>query len=146
MAESHNDDLVNVPVPKRYLLDVYQFLATREREVTSGTADIAGRDNRCQWWEVDGRISHLKREIKNQTVFTLLNLTASHPAEWISFEQVYRAVGRSSDQARADLRGLTLLIKQLFPNNPGGVWPVDNTKKGSPMQYQMCEEIAHLWS
>ena len=65
--------------------------------------------------------------------------------EWIDFVQVYLAAGRSSDQAKADLRGLTLLIKQLFPDNPGGWWPID-IKGGSPIQYQMSKEIAQLWN
>lgn len=108
------------------------------------SSDAAGKDDRNQWWAVDDRISHLKRAIKNETVLTLLNLTASHPTKWISFEQVYREAGRSVNQARADLNGLTRLIKQLFPNNAGGRWPV-NFKGGSSLQYQMSEEIALQW-
>jgi hypothetical protein len=143
MPEQNDDEFENVPVPKRYVLDVYEFLAARKRESTTGS-DAAGRDNRTQWWAADDRIARLKSAIQNKTVRTLLDLTASHPTEWVSFEQVYREVGRSSDQARADLRGLSLLIKQLFPNNAGGWWPVDF--KGSPIHYQMSAEIARLWN
>jgi len=150
MSESNNDEIVNVPIPRRYLMDVYQLLAALEQEATSGTAnkvssDNAGKDNRDQWWAADGRIPRLKRAIKNETVLTLLNLTASHATNWVSFEQVYQEAGRSSDQARADLRGLSLLIKRLFPNNAGGWWPVD-IKGGSPIQYRMSEEIALQWN
>jgi hypothetical protein len=149
MSERNDDELVNVPVPRRYLMDGYQFLVAREQEAASSSAhkassDNAGKDNRDQWWVIDDRIPRLKRAIKNETVLTLLNLTANHATSWVSFEQVYREARRSSDQARADLRGLSLLIKQLFPNNPGAWWPVD-IKGGSPSQYRMSEKIALQW-
>lgn len=108
------------------------------------TGDNASKDNRDQWWAADGRIPRLKEAIQNETVRTLLDLTATHATTWVSFEQVYREAGRSSDQARADLRGLSLLIKKLFQNNAGGWWPVE-IKAGSPIQYQMSKEIALLW-
>lgn len=109
------------------------------------SSDIARKDNRDQWWAADGRVSRLKSAITNETVLALLNLTASQPTEWVSFEQVYRAAGRSSHQARADVRGLTALIKQLFPNNAGGWWPV-HYKDGPPLQYRMSEEVARQWN
>lgn len=81
------------------------------------SSDTARKDNRDLWWAEDGRVSRLKSAITNETILALLNLTASQPTTWVSFEQVYREAGRTAHQARADVRGLTLLIKQLFPNN-----------------------------
>lgn len=149
MSEHNNDDLVNVPVPRRYVMDVYQFLAEREQAAASSSANKAinnnaSSDNRTQWWATDGRIPRLKKVIENETVLALLDLTADHATTWVSFEQVYRTVGRPFNQARADLGSLTVLIKRLFPNNTGGWWPVE-IKEGSPIEYQMSEEIARQW-
>lgn len=149
MSQSNADELVNVPVPRRYLLDVYRLLGELEQKAASGAAqkassDTARKENREHWWAVDGRMAHLKREINNPTVLALLNLTASQPTNWVGFDKVYQAARCSSDQARADLRGLTTRIKRVFPNNPEGLWPVD-IKDGSPIQYRMPEEIARQW-
>ena len=151
MAET-TDEFVNVPTSKRYVLAVYHFLGTLEQEGTSGSvprekSETAGEKNRDQWWsgtDPVARLTRLKSASPSETALTLLNLTASQPTRWVSFEQVSREAGRSSDQARADLSVFTVLIKQLFPTNAGGWWPV-HIKDGTPVQYRMSEEIARLW-
>lgn len=149
MIEEHENDFVNVPVPRRYVLDVYAFLAAREQKnsIISST-ELAGKDNRNQWWVANGRIARLKQATTNKTVLTLLNLAARHPKEWISFAKVCQEAGCSSNQARADLRGLTLMIPKLFPDtNQGALWPVEiRDKEGSPIHYRMSEEIALQWN
>ena len=44
--KEHNidDKFVNVPVPKRYVMEVYQFLAAREQEIASGADGMISRD------------------------------------------------------------------------------------------------------
>lgn len=149
MIEEHEDDFVNVPVPRRYVLDVYGFLAAREQKnSTISPTELAGKENRNQWWEAYGRVARLRQATTNKTVLTLLNLAARQPTEWVSFADVCREAGCSSNQARADLRGLTLMIPKLFPDtNQGAWWPVEiRDREGSPIQYCMSEEIARQWN
>lgn len=149
MIEEHEDDFVEVPVPRRYVLDVYEFLAARKQKDSAiSPTEIAGKDNRNQWWEAYGRVARLKQATTNKTVLTMLNLAARHPKEWVSFTDVYQEAECSSNQARADLRGLTLLLPKLFPDtNQGALWPVEiRDREGSPIQYCMSNEIARQWN
>ena len=147
MTEEDGNDFVNVPVPRRYVLDVYGFLAAREQQnSTISPTELAGKGNRNQWWAAYGRIARLKQATTNKTVLTLLNLTACQPTEWVSFDDVYREARCSANQARADVRGLSLMIPKLFPDtNSGAWWPVE-IKEVSPIQYRMSEEIARQWN
>lgn len=99
--------------------------------------------DRVEWWPPD-RIRRLKRTISNPTVLTLLDMTAEQSPGWVAFDTIWQAVGRSWEEARADLRILTRIIQNLFPENTDGWWPVEY-KATRPITYRMPEEIARIW-
>jgi hypothetical protein len=144
---NEEDDFVAVPVPQRHVVDVYRFLADIEQKSsTISPTEMIGENNWKQWWEAHGRIARLKQSVTNKTVLSFLNLVARSPGKWFSFADVCREAGCDTNQGRADLRGLSIMIREkLFPGiNPGDWWPVDF--RHNPMQYCMPEEIARQWN
>lgn len=147
VVEASEDDFVPIPVPRRHVLDVYRLLADLEQKNSAiSPAEIIGKNNWKQWWEAYGRIARLKQSVTNETVLAFLNLLARNPGKWFSFADVCREIGCPINQARADFRGLTIMIRdKLFPGiNPGDWWPVDF--QHNPMHYCMPEEIARQWN
>jgi TIR domain len=100
-------------------------------------------DDRFQWWDKD-QIALLKREVRNPTVLSLLNLTAERAEEWVTYDEVYENAGRTAGQAKGDLSNFTQLIKRHFKQNVKGWWPVD-VQLGKPIKYRMPSAIAQHW-
>ena len=141
MLGYEKEEFITVQVPKSRVEDVYRLLSTpREKDLPSSTVSFNGDS---QWWTQD-RIAKLKREISNQTVLTLLNLTAERAGEWVGFDELCRKTGSSSVKARGDLGALTRAIKRLFRDNDKAWWPVE-VRGTVPISYRMPAEIARRW-
>jgi hypothetical protein len=97
--------------------------------------------------EVPWTISELERlrEIARPTVIAALDLCSRAPGEWIPLRQVEQAAGRAYAEARADLAGLTMIVKRRFDRSN---WPfVVQWQAGGERQqyYSIDAATAGLW-
>ena len=113
------------------------------KQTASSSSLSTSLDSRFQLWGKD-QIALLKREVRNPTALSLLNLTAERAEEWVTYDEVYENAGRTADQAKGDLSYFTQLIKRHFKQNVKGWWPVD-VQLGKPLKYRMPSAIAQHW-
>lgn len=85
------------------------------------------------------------RGIARPTVLAALDLCSRQPEEWIPLRQVEQAAGRTNNEARADLAGLTMIVKGRFGSSN---WPftVQWQAGGERQQYYSIDPAtAALW-
>jgi hypothetical protein len=137
-----DDEIINVPVPRRYYLLIIQTLAAALAGDSQGAPNPTAVNRK--WTPAE--ISELRAAIKdNKTAFALMELTCASPAKRVSFEQIYKHANTSYPQARADLARLTRLIEKRF----GGArkWPVNSTQTpGKGVLYEAMPDIAVAWN
>jgi hypothetical protein len=141
------DSYVYVPVPASRVNEVLHLLvsgansASAERVRAHANGDAATRG----WTEL--RIRQLKAELTNSTVIWLLNACARKPGTWVSINEVITGTGRDRKYVRADLAGLTKLIKREFKTD--GKWPFQSevgSRAGFDVAaYRMSAEVAAWW-
>ncbi len=138
-------EIVNVPVPVRYLSAVYQALndAWLEDAAVNGTSTQAGSALRG-WTRAD--IGKLKKSVKNPTVRAMLDLTAAHASEWVPYEDVCSAASRDWASVRGDLAGFSQLLRRKFSKEGRDKWPVEVEWRASGTRYRMPLALARLWS
>lgn len=90
-------------------------------------------------------IARLRSDLSNPTIRSLFDLCSAHPNARISFATLLEKTGRTREQARGDLAGLTMFIKSRFGR---GNWPVAidwNAAGDNQAHYWMDEKIARWW-
>jgi len=123
------------PVP-----DVEDFTVapTRTTRRTAAQADLP----ETEWSEED--FARLAEIIKN-TARAMLDLCSESPGEWVGLRDVEARADRTRHQARADLAGLTMMVKHRFVRIN---WPVEiKWEAAGPGQsaYRMTEESSAMW-
>lgn len=138
-------DIVNVPVPVRYLSVVYQALndAWLEEAAVNGASSQVGSALRG-WTRAD--IGKLKRTNKNPTVRAMLDLTAARAGEWVTYDDVCAVAGRDWPVVRGDLAGFSQLLRRKFSKEGRDKWPVEVEWRASGTRYRMPLALARLWS
>lgn len=147
---SPDDEIVNFPVPKRYLSVVIRALADamREKDISLPSSSThPGQTGQGEWTKDE--IIRLKHEIRNQTVLLLLNLTCERAGEWVDLSEICKKAGRTQRQAQGDLAGFTQLVKRRFGKNGQNNWPVEvkwGLSPEEPTRYSMQHpDIARWW-
>lgn len=95
------------------------------------------------WTDDDYR--HLAEVVANPTVLATLELCSASPGHWVSIREVEEHADRTQHQARADLAGLTMMVKSRFGRSS---WPFESQwEAGGPGQiyYRMSDEHAAMW-
>lgn len=138
-------EIVNVPVPVRYLAAVYQALndAWLEDAAVNGASTAAG--SALRGW-TKGDIGKLKRAVQNRTVRAMLDLTAAHAGEWVTYDDVCATAGRDWPAVRGDLAGFSQLLRRKFSKEGRDKWPVEVEWRASGTRYRMPLALARLWS
>lgn len=156
-------EIVQVPVPRRYLPAVIRALAQAmgadgaggavpEARAFAATgepfsnfnlpANTGGGGLREQAWTTT-ELATLRQLVSNKpAALAMLQLTAARPGEAVSFKAVYETAGVSRESARAGLAGLTKLIRGKFNRNN---WPT-NFEWDGEAHYRMSAEVAAMWS
>lgn len=124
------------PVP-----DVEEFTVapTRTARRASSQPDLPA----VEWTPAD--YNRLAEVITNATVMAALDLCAADPNTWIALRDVESRAERTRHQARADLGGLTVMIKRRFERSN---WPFEaQWEARGPNQnyYSMTREQADMW-
>jgi hypothetical protein len=92
-----------------------------------------------------GDFEALAASVTNAGVRGALDLCARRPGEWVSYTDICEYTGRSRPQLRADLAGLTRLLKKRIGKSSWPfdvVWMSDKNEYG----YRMDDERATWWS
>jgi len=141
-----DDEIVLVPVPKRYLAVVYQTLNEAWVEDSAGSRTATANGTARGGWNKT-EIGKLKKAVKNATVRAMLDLTATHSGEWVTFDDICAAVNRDWAVVRGDLAGFSQLLRKKFSREGRDKWPVEVEWKTSerPTRYRMPLYIARWW-
>jgi hypothetical protein len=124
------------PVP-----DVEEFTVapTRTARRASAQPDLPV----VEWTQAD--YSRLAEVVTNATVLAALDLCATDPDTWIGLRDVESRADRTWHQARADLSGLTRMIKSRFERSN---WPFEaqwEAEGPDQIYYSMTPEQAAMW-
>jgi hypothetical protein len=161
MSETYefSGEVVNFPVPKRYLSVVIRALAEAMRhdgvesgihydQGSPGQQGRHGGSTPIAWANVEN-CKALRNSLNHPGALALLDLTAAHPNENLSFEDIVTESKQSKKQVRADLGALTKVIKRLFGvSREDANWPVKVRKAARGEQhtsYMMRPEVALAW-
>lgn len=140
MKVNTEDEIVQVPVPKRHLGVVYKALA----QVSDGPESTGMRSGDPSAWPLE-KVSALKRELRYPGARAAIELSAAAAPEPVSIREVEEKSGRSQKEVSADLGALTKLLKKLFKSDlwpMRAVWGAGGT---NCMYYVMDPEVARLW-
>jgi hypothetical protein len=133
-----DDEVVNFPVPKRYLPVVILALADAMRDTPA--------TRHKEWTKAE--IARLKQELHNRTVLILLDLASERGEAGVDFNEIRQKAGRTQREAMGDLAGFTQLIKRQFGKEGQDDWPVE-VKWGASAEestrYLMQPDIAQWW-
>lgn len=135
-------DKVLVSVSNLYpVRDVEEFTVapTRTGRKASAKPDLPD----LPWTDDDYR--KLAEVVTNPTVIAALELCSADPGQWVALRDVEEQAGRTQHQARADLAGLTMMVKSRFGRSS---WPFEaQWEAGGPGQiyYRMSDEQAAMW-
>ncbi len=83
--------------------------------------------------------------VSNPTVIAALSLCAENPGEWVALRDIEARANRTRYEARADLAGLTMMVKSRFERIN---WPIGvEWEAGGPEQqyYRMSNDQAAMW-
>lgn len=143
------EEIVNFPVPKRYLPTVIRALANAMEEgstalpPTSPEPPVPPLGEANRGWTKDD-VAKLKQLLQNTTVRKLLEMSADAPREWVGFRDLMDAAKRNYGGARGDLAGFTQLIKRNFARE---AWPleVEWSDEEGQIHYRMSSDVAGWW-
>lgn len=124
------------PVP-----DVEEFTVapTRTTRRAAAQSDLP----KVEWTQED----YLKlAPIVKNTTLAALDLCSNTPDEWVALRDIEAYAGRTPHEARADLAGLTMMVKRRFARSS---WPFEvGWERAGPGQqaYRMTAEQAAMWN
>lgn len=145
------DDMVLFPIPKRFYPAVLQFLGEMLSNEVSGqtlpghlpTPPAAGSDPKRPWTRDDVR--QLKSMVHNPTILAVFDLAKERGGELVSFRDLEVHTERKYGQVRADLAGLTRMVRTRLNHEHWpfeAVWAAD----GNPsMSYRVPENVLQWW-
>ena len=147
-----DDEIISFPVPKRFLPLVIQALAKAMEPAVTVPAETAGAEHEPQSidWTQISNMKILRKGLKLPIGLNLLDMTAAHPGEWISFKEIYTAAGfTETRRAGSSLGSLTKVIKRDFglPYEKA-LWPVEHqwaVNNDAQYWYCMSKEVAQAW-
>jgi hypothetical protein len=141
------DDPVSVPVPRRYLMDVYGFLADLSKTRANGNA--SGEAASVTWPVKDLR-QFAKTSTKSTIAVTkVLDVLAEYPGEYISTSQLEVRTGVPRANLKGSFSGLTRHINSHY-NQRGWMlewrWGPDlGQDLPAETHYRLDPEVAAKW-
>ena len=157
------DEIVNVPVPKRLLPVVIQAMANAMKPESATTIEntvLEGEPKQVAIplpahpkpidWTLVSNMKTLRKGLNSLIAIKLLDMTAASPGKLISFREIYTAAGfTETRRAGSSIGSMTKVIKRDF-----GVpvkeafWPVEHhwsVDNDAQYHYRMLPEVAEAW-
>ena len=95
-------------------------------------------------WDAES-LARLSEVATNPTVRAAMDLCAERPGEWVSIRELEAKGGRTQAEARADLAGLTMMVKRRFGRRN---WPFEVQWAAGGDEnayYRMEKDVAATW-
>lgn len=146
------DDISSLDFRYKVLVKrLVQFAETRPPSLLESvpTETTEAEHATIDWTEVRN-MKVLRKGLNSPIAFRLLDMTATHPDEWISFKEIYTAAGfTETRRAGSSLGSMTKVIKRDF-GVPARTefWPVEHRwalKNDAQYYYRMSPEVAQAW-
>jgi hypothetical protein len=157
------EDIISVPVPKKYFPQVMQFVGKlMEADIPSpqllpepsaqrspfGFAETNKDQPHSPIAYDEATFQRLRATLKNKAALTALDLTSDKPNTPVYVEDIMEAIGASHGEVSAGMGALTKAIKKAFSIDRNNViWPApfhwDNEKQRA--FYMMEPEVAKAW-
>lgn len=138
------EEMVLIPVPRKHYWVVMEALHKAEFQDVTLDAEPeqgSGKLPEVEYTQADIRLLH--EQIGNPTVLKLLDLTAAKPGAPVTFQELIAEAGRGFGVARADIAGLTRLVRrELHRNNWPVSWEIGPTGE---VTYRMRDDYAGWW-
>jgi hypothetical protein len=148
LSYDSSEEIINFPVPKRFLPLVIQCLAKAMEEpstATSAEPPKPGID-----WTNPENMRKLRKGLESLTIgLVLMDLTSRRPDQEVAFDAIWKAAGfATGQQARSSLGAFTKVIKRDFKvSRDDARWPVSiRYGMDGVAIYQMDAEVAKAWN
>jgi hypothetical protein len=141
------DELVQLYVPRRHYLATLNFVASLASDnpaTTPITLPPPETSSLINGWTVADVHRLRKMLMHNAGATALFNLTCVDPEKRVSFPDVCKESGRTSNQARADLSELTKLIRRTWGRDRR--WPLGWVQDGTSYIYHASPQLAEAWN
>jgi hypothetical protein len=160
---ARGDELINLPVPRKYFTAMVQALARQidaDQPATPGNQPRAetqtvpwppesrGKEQIYIDWDQD-KLSKLRKRLNNSAALTLLEMAADKPGQRISVEDVMSILNCTHGQVGAGLAVLTRSVsKALELKDKRFNWPAafNWDPEQQKTYYVMDENVAEAWN
>jgi hypothetical protein len=145
------DDMISLAVPRRHYGTLVRALAdamsAEERSITvpatEETQEVSNEFPQREWSREDVQV--LKRDARNPTIRAIFDMSVDRRGKPVSIREVERYTGRTYEQVRGDLAGLTQTCKRKFgrSNWPfNAEWAADGKQQFS---YRVPTDVVQWW-
>lgn len=149
-AIDKQDEMVLLPIPKRFYPAILQYLGELLQREASGQgipgsqpAQAASEDTHREWTRDD--VLRLKSMVHNPTILELFEIAKEQDGQLVSIRELEVRTGRRFGQVRADLAGLTRMVRTRLnhANWPfAAVWAADGKAQ---MSYKIPDNVLQWW-
>jgi hypothetical protein len=135
------NELALVPVPRKYLPDVYALLGERMAANVESSGEVSYIEGQGPWQLT--MIIRLRSNIRLQGIIAVLDACALSPNTDVPMLEVATSIGMPSKQLAAQMGSLSKVTKKLFGHI---TWPISvRYQDGGQAIYSMNETIAAWW-
>lgn len=135
------NELALVPVPRKYLPDVYALLGDRMAAKEELHGDVSYVEGQGPWQPT--MVSRLQSNIRLEGLLAVLDACAQSPNRDVPMLDVATAIGMPSKQLAAQMGSLSKVTKKLFGHI---TWPISvRYQDGGQAIYSMNETVAAWW-
>jgi hypothetical protein len=134
-------EFIQVAVPARHVIAVYEFLAELERE-SAGGIEPSEADDAVAWDA--GNLARLARtELSNaRTVSGILDVLCQEPGKQYDMQDLVAALPMDYNTLRGNLAAFTRHLKKHYG---GSSWPMQVEWRGDEALYSIRPETAAIW-
>jgi hypothetical protein len=138
---TNDDEIVDLPVPRRFLPDIIEVLARLEQ--SRRRSRRMPRDNHDRPWTKD-ELKWLRQLLENLPIaLQLLDFTAGLEGGPLTFAELCEAMDETPAKARGELASLTSLVRKYFHRDQ---WPAGAQWERDGLCYRMHPSVASLWN
>ncbi len=141
------DEMVQVLIPKQYVVEVYRLvaeLAGREKVANVGTSVVEADDDQARW--LDAKLAKRAWDESSAAMRTILRYLAEHKDEWVSIAAVAQQLAPNADAntVAGTLGAFTRRIKSRYGQFR---WPFEwkPGENGSGSVYMMPAQFAVMF-
>lgn len=148
-ASAMQDDMVSLPIPRRFYPPVLQFIGELYSREASGqpkpqpTQAASDTDRNRPWTREEVR--RLKSIADNPTIQAVFELAKEQNGALVSIRDLEKHTGRKFGQVRADLAGLTRKCRSRLSHDN---WPFEAVWAANgkaEMSYRVPDNILQWW-